>query len=162
MSKITYAQNCIISGHLYKELLEKKIKDICSKIAFNDSGVTWIIYDSINMESSTFGLHLAKKQENPFGYCNTFEKKIYISNHSLNSDFFNSPFKASSALVDRKQKDLLANVIIDEITHLQTGYDHGHPKYEQQLSENHRKYYYGSTSAFLLYQTATPKFLSLI
>jgi hypothetical protein len=39
------------------------------------------------------------------------------------------------------EEDFLADVILDEITHIQTNCNHGSSKYDRKLQENAEKYY---------------------
>lgn len=153
-------------------MLQKKITDVCRRIGYDDSGVVWEIFDSFveyadgRRKTSSFNRIFAGIKTDGADYASTDVKKrvVYVSlmairldrNYvgvSLTPNFLplNSGLEFGRV---RKYEDKLANILIDEITHLQTGEDHGSKKYEKQFDRNIKLYYDGCSSVFdrLLYR----------
>jgi len=179
LTNIEYSANINILYYNYKEILGKKITEVCNKIGFDDPDILWFIYDP-NKPVPEAENHLAgskrhspldeiKRQINKvlgqkirsvinyYGYCFIKEKKIWISIASIMKDSgllpFNNPlFKNYSRI---SGSDFLADVIIDEITHIQTGCDHGDPKYDTQRQKNTERYYTTIFDRILLKKAAS-------
>lgn len=143
----------------YKKILEDKIHVIRSAIGFYNRDITFYIFDpdlrrKYEEKNDLFCIILAKTDvgsgiKRPYsgrdyGYCIPEKKEIYISTIAIQSPLFSfSGNNVFSVLGQsrRANSDLLANVIIDEITHFQTGADHGQLKYDTKLNENLTRYY---------------------
>lgn len=135
----------------YKKLLSDKIKSVCSKIGFSYNGIKWIIYVPktskryFGQPNQVFKSLITKK--NTYGFCVTEEKTIWISTlalekeHSANLPLNNKLNHSYLGISTNNNKDLLANVILDELAHIATRCDHGHPKYENKLRKFHNAYY---------------------
>ncbi len=127
-----------------KEILGNKISKVCSRIGFDDSKITWIVFDPNEKEKENFFAHIRGYYGCDYGYCVPEINKIWISTLSIMKDDDASPLKkihSQLKLLLLNKEDFLANVIIDEITHIQTGSDHGSEKYDTQLRENLISYY---------------------
>lgn len=124
-----------------QRILQNKIDIICEKIGFSDLGVLWTIYDPISLyKNSIQHAVLIGKNGRDYGFSCPILHQIWISTKAIlcNNDVFAN--EVSNALRGRRD-DLLADVILDEITHIQTGADHGNPRYECELKKNQRRYY---------------------
>lgn len=134
-----------ISLAVYVSALQRKIDEVCRKIGFNDSKVEWHIYepkiDGISKNNRVFQEVLIGRNGEDFAYTDVNKNEIWISTLSLKKgDNINSlikqPFKSCN-----NERDFLAEVIIDEITHIQTGLNHGETQYDNQFLQNIKKYY---------------------
>lgn len=143
MSNIKYKNS---SHVLYVNILQKKIDKVCRRIGFDDSKVEWHIFepkiDSISKTNSILQRILIGQKGENYGYTYISKNEIWISTWSLQKDnginsITKHPFKSNE-----NKEDFLADVIIDEITHIQTGLDHGCSQYDNQLMQNIVKYYY--------------------
>ena len=147
MSEIRYHTNNSII-YSYHEILEDKINKVCDKIGFNDSDVTWFIFNPNELKcvDSRIPGQIIKYiyRGMDYGFCDLKKKEIWISTAAIMRDYFQSlPNKmySSFGLSRSTEPDFLADVIIDEITHIQTGCDHGDQSYDMKLRENAIKYY---------------------
>lgn len=142
---------------IHEEILEGAIKDVCRRIGFDPNTVMWVIYSvDNNMMQPLMSSWLANcisHQKNQWGYCGIGrnQKIVYISTKTINYSKY--MLYALYALpnvffVDfRKEQmadDILTAVLLDEITHVQTGRDHGNPVYEQQYLYNYNRYKYNA------------------
>ena len=127
---------------IYREILSKKIKLVCSKVRFEYNDIKWIIYD--NDISKPLELWNEKKVKNQYGYCIPKEKTIYISTVSIKHEMCraNRFQKIKEYMnINEKKQDLLADVILDEITHIITNNGHGSVKYDTTLNKLRNIYY---------------------
>ncbi len=138
----------------YKEILQKKISSVCSKIGFDDAKITWLIFDPNEKERKNAFDHIRIGMNGKdYGFCIPAENKIWISTLSIMKDKDSSPINRirSQLKIPRDvEEDFLADVIIDEITHIQTNCDHGNSKYDRKLQENAEKYYLSTFDRILL------------
>lgn len=150
MSKIEYDfKNTIILYADYKKILQNKISKVCSKIEFDDSKITWVIFNPDEHEREDFlgyigrfcGWNLRRYCGWDYGHCNPKKNKIWISTLSIMKDYDASRLK---------KDDFLADVIIDEITHIQTDSDHGSAKYDMTFRENMINYYFSPIEQAML------------
>lgn len=146
MSNIKYDfKNTAILYVNYEEILEKKINSVCSKIGFDDSKITWFIFNPDEQKSKNNIGHIRIGYGGKdYGFCVPSENKIWISTLSIMKDRNASPLNIihyRAKLPGMKEDDFLANVILDEITHIQTGYNHGSDEYDRKFQENVKKYY---------------------
>ncbi|HCW03139.1 MAG TPA: hypothetical protein DGK91_00520 [Clostridium sp.] len=135
----------------YKEILQKKIDIVCTKIGFNDSKIKWYIFNP-KIRKTTIQNILVGMNGCDYGYCITDKNEIWISALSIQKcgsltayDKINSMIK-----LQKKADDFLANVIIDEITHIQTGSNHGQKDYDNKFIDNMRKYYLSPMERMML------------
>lgn len=144
MSNIRYDNNSCNFAN-YQKILQAKITDICQKIAFDDAGVAWVIFDAkknySNCINSSF---LVGMRGCDYGFFDCKTDEIWISIDAIQRGF------SATSITDKipklipkplKKDDFLANVLLDEITHYQTRANHGTTKYDNKLQENIRKYY---------------------
>lgn len=125
----------------YKKILQEKIDKVCQKIGFNDSDISWYIYDPKQNKNSIDQIFVGLNGRD-YGYCIPHKKEIYISTLSIQKDVNSTLLKKYSELLKLpKTDDFLANVIIDEITHIQTKQNHGNSEYEKKFIENANKFY---------------------
>ena len=134
-----------ISQVVHMSFLQSKIDEVCRKIAFNDSKVEWHIYepkiDCISKNNRVFQEVLIGRNGEDYAYTDINKNEIWISMLSLKkgatiNSLIKKPFKFCN-----NERDFLAEVIIDEITHIQTGLNHGSEVYDNRLIQNIRKYY---------------------
>lgn len=157
MSKIIYRNGqTMVLGFDHKKVLQEKISKVCRKIHFDDSGVTWEIFDSFTEYADG---RKKKVSERPFvgikndgsDYAATDIQKriVYVSLMAIGLDRRFAGMMLSANLPGlnlgmpryRKYEDKLANILIDEITHLQTGKGHKSEIYNEKFRENMRMYY---------------------
>ena len=126
----------------YKKVLQGKIDNVCQKIGFDDSKIQWKIYDSKSNKKSLTQM-LVGLNGRDYGYCNPKDNIIWISMLSIQKDASNFMLKNYNNLLklQKDTNDFLANVIIDEITHIQTQSNHGSSKYDDKFKDNVMKYY---------------------
>lgn len=145
MSNIVMDTNVLLA--VFKEILEKKIIEVCNRLGFDDSDVTWHIFDPKNKSNCILSQMLIGTRGKDYGYCNPKSKSIWISTFAIMNSEMHSIQSNFSTLNNNRlhpsSSDLLANVIIDEITHLQTNCNHGTSKYDNQLLSNLRMFYNG-------------------
>lgn len=141
MSKIECCEGVRGNTLFLRGILQNKIDIICEKIGFSDLGVLWTIYDPISLyKSSIQHAVLIGKNGRDYGFSCPILHQIWISTKAIlcNNDVFAN--EVSNAL-KRRRDDFLAEVILDEITHIQTGEDHGNLRYDLALERNQRRYY---------------------
>lgn len=126
----------------YKKILQSKIDSVCKKIGFDDSKIQWKIYDPKTNKTSLKQMFVGLNGED-YGYCNPRDNIICISTLSIQKDASNSLLKKYNSLLrlEKDTDDFLANVIIDEITHIQTQSNHGSSTYDNKFKDNVIKYY---------------------
>lgn len=142
----------------YKKLLSDKIKSVCSKVGFSYNGIKWIIYKpkTSNIYCNNpeqFQKLLIDLKVNDYGFCVPQKRTIYISTLALENEYsvnslLNGKLKQLSRLgfPAHNGKDLLANIILDEITHIATGgRNHGDAVYEEKFKELRNAYYCNTT-----------------
>lgn len=138
----------------YKEILQKKINSVCGKIGFNDAKITWFIFDPKEKErKNAFDYIRIGLNGKDYGFCIPAENKIWISTLSIMKDKDLSPInkiRSQLKIPGDIEEDFLADVILDEITHIQTNCDHGSSKYNRKLQENAEKYYLSTIERILL------------
>lgn len=138
---------------IYKDVLMKKIEKVCQKTGFNDSDVKWIIFDPKTKAQNVIErLHVGSKGKD-YGFCYIDEKVISISTLSIQKAIIPSIKKAAiyRGLPIFRYDDFLANVILDEITHIQTKCNHEDPIYDKKLFDNLALYYLSPIERGLLY-----------
>ena len=128
---------------LFYGLLQQKIEIICERIGFDDSGVLWIIYDPRSWYRNKIHCAvLAGTQGEDYGFAKISVNQIWISTRSILSSTCWPTTRAAAVLLQKSVKrDFLADVILDEITHIQTHCNHGDDAYERQWAINRIKYY---------------------
>lgn len=129
----------------YQKILAQKIKEVCSKISFNHSTQTFHIYDPKFGIPKTIHDVLTGSNGNKYGYTDVKTWDIYISTLAIRNDMLFANDKISRMFDNisglKKRDDFLADVIIDEITHVQTHKDHGNKEYDKKWLENMNLYY---------------------
>lgn len=127
----------------YSEILQRKITSICNSIGFNDSKITWVIYDppKPNLSNLTNKIRIGHNGLD-YGFTLLTKNEIWISTSSIMKDV-DLPLASKIFKKPEDGNDFLARVILDEITHVQTDCDHGMDKYDRKLEENCRKYFGG-------------------
>lgn len=138
----------------YKEKLNQKIQDVCSKIGFDDSNITWVIYNpkSKSKDKLLNNIFIGINGKD-YGYSILQYNEIWISILSITSKYsmlIEDRIAEILKLNNEKGKDFLANVILDEVTHIQTKCDHGDNQYDEKLKENYKLYYYNIVERVLL------------
>ena len=151
---IKYADNC--NGAylaIYSKILSAKIKDVCSKINYSYDDITWIIFDPNDTNIHGEKINPLKKlmigqRGIDYGACDC-EDKIWISTLSIRKNMkkFDEKIKMSISTQMMNENDFLANVILDEITHMVTKCDHKTKKYDDQLKK-FKNIYYNRKSLF--------------
>ena len=135
----------------YKKILQSKIDSVCKKIGFDDSKIQRKIYNpktnKISLNQMFVGLN-----GKDYGYCSPRENIICISTLSIQKDASNSLLKKYNTLLrlEKDTDDFLANVIIDEITHIQTQSNHGSLVYDKKFKDNVIKYYLSPLDRIML------------
>ena len=148
----------------YKSVLQRKITAVCSRIGFDDSKVIWEIFDSFveyadgRRKPTNINKMFVGIKTNGADYAATDVKNrvVYVSLMAIRLDrsFVGIPIVSGALPLYsglgfgriRKYEDKLANILIDEFTHLQTKENHGNEKYDKQLAKNIELYYDGSLS----------------
>ena len=131
---------------MYRIVLEKAIHDVCEKLSLTPSPeITWIIFDS-NRDLSQLSpmeqmiVKSWQREGHEYGHCNPKSKKIWISTMAIES--YNIAAMPSIRIPGIKPVDcLLANVIMDELAHINTGRNHGDPVYDRELISYRSRYY---------------------
>ena len=147
-------------------MLQNKITEVCSRIGFDDSRVIWEIFDSFieyadgRRKTSAINKMFVGIKTDGSDYAATDIKKriVYVSLMAIRLDrsFVGIPLVPSAVPLmsglrferHRKYEDRLANILIDEITHLQTEKDHGNEIYDKQFNKNIELYYDGGVSIY--------------
>lgn len=152
--KFDFKNTAIIQYADYEKILQKKIDSVCNKIGFNDSKIIWFIFDPKEKERKNALNHIRIGMNGKdYGFCNPSENKIWISICSIMKDKDALPInriRAQLKIPGRVEEDFLADVILDEITHIQTGCDHGSEEYDRKLQENAEKYYRSTIDHIML------------
>jgi hypothetical protein len=129
----------------YEEILQEKINSVCGKIGFDDTKITWFIFDSNETDRKNTLAHIRiGLNGKDYGFCIPVKNKIWISTSSIMKDKNLSLINKMRSQLKRLgdiEEDFLADVILDEITHIQTNCNHGSSKYDRKLQENAEKYY---------------------
>ena len=137
MSNIVFetSNSMIIVGN-YKEILQNTISLVCKKINFDDKDVKWVIFDPKQGKSTSERLFVGRKGAD-YGYTNIQEQTIYISILAIQASeqIYGKKWNVRMRL-GKIRNDFLSNVIIDEITHIQTKKNHGMEEYDKKLQEN--------------------------
>lgn len=139
---------------MYQSYLSKKIKIVCSKIKFEKNDIKWIIYDPKSLTANPIEKSLIGTRGKDYGFCDPGNKEIYISILAIQGDLngknilkqinnnlnlIGKTYKLSG--VTKNKRDFLADVILDEITHIVTKLNHGDDEYDETL-ERFRYIYY--------------------
>ena len=139
---------------MYQSYLSKKIKIVCSKIKFEKNDIKWIIYDPKSLTANPIEKSLIGTRGKDYGFCDPGNKEIYISILAIQGDLngknilkqinnnlnlIGKTYKLSG--VTKNKRDFLADVILDEITHIVTKSNHGDDEYDETL-ERFRYIYY--------------------
>ena len=143
MSRIEYDNSVKMIGDVYhyKTILQDKINEICKKIGYDDFGVTWHIFDPQEGKNQIEKMMVDDDGE-AYGYCILPQKEIWISTLAIPKQILSTDREKNVFLeVNKEQEDILAEVIIDEITHIQTGLNHGDLGYDKKLEDYFKKYY---------------------
>lgn len=152
--KFDFKRTAIVLYVNYEEILQKKISSVCSKIGFDDAKITWLIFDPNEKGRKNAFDHIRIGMNGKdYGFCIPAENKIWISTLSIMKDKDSSPINricSQLKIPGNVEEDFLADVIIDEITHIQTNCDHGNSKYDKKLQENAEKYYLSTLDRILL------------
>lgn len=145
--KMTSNTAVLLSGYL--NCLSDKIKTVCSKIGFSYTGITWIVFDPAisdiygNKPDNMQKIFIGRKGID-YGATNGIDT-IWISTLAISKDYstFNTLKKLQQniGIFPTNDKDFLAEVIIDELTHIATGCDHGTAKYDKKYAEFMNAYY---------------------
>ena len=144
MSKIRYNNK---SAHIaiYETLLQEKITAVCRKIGFDDSQVFWVIFDAESFYSNkTMSSILVGTRGRDYGFFDPDTHEIWVSTKAIQMTQSRSTNVLKTSILPNKtnhESDFLADVLLDEITHFQTGANHGETKYDRKLRENREKYY---------------------
>ena len=145
MSKIRYNNQ---SAHIaiYEMVLQEKITEVCRKICFDDSQISWVIFDAESFYSSKIASSvLVGTRGRDYGFFVPDTHEIWISTKAIQmAQPKNTSLLKKSVLPNtvKQESDFLADVLLDEITHFQTGANHGEAKYDRKLRENYERYYY--------------------
>ena len=134
MSNIRF-EKC--SDPVYKKILLDKIRKVCKKIGFDDSKIRWVIYKP-NKYEIKLNTNLLSYD---FGFCILEKNEIWISTLAIEKERSNLTCEKSCVFPPKNESDSLENILIDEITHIQTRCDHGNPIYDNKHKENIQKYY---------------------
>ena len=126
---------------LLKPILMEKVREVSAKIGFDASKVTWRTYRNYRIGDPIS--HFTKKKVYNYGYCYPEKREVFIEEqlimNSLQSPkFFRAVFPE---LYRSNDQVTLERVLIDEITHIQTGLDHGTTGYDKQFQFNWNKYF---------------------
>lgn len=151
VSKIIFEKNCIPLS-IYSEILQDKINSVLSRIRINDEGITWIIctedfLKSKFLKNKQFPSILQYVIPPQYGRCSwrlENEKNmniIWISTAALHIEWNNTIFFSRNWLIPPKKKDLLADVIMDELAHIITKKHHHTQIYDDTLKRYREKYY---------------------
>ena len=126
----------------YKDELRKKIKSVCEKIGFCDKDIQWVIFDPrLKKITNPIEKVFIGSKGRDYGYCNCDNKVIYISTLAIQKNIKDNIIYKNKITINKNNKDFLADVILDEITHIVTKCNHGNPKYDNQLDQFQRRYY---------------------
>ncbi len=139
----------------YCEVLRNKIRNVCYRIGFDDSNIKWIIFDPYiaRLQEKENLLSIGKLEQDyllarfeplkggEIAHCNISRREIYISTKVV--DEICSTQVNSRLLHPLRKVDFPAEVIIHEITHIQTNRNHNDPKYIRKRDENERRYLSG-------------------
>ena len=137
----------------YKKILSDRIAAVCRKIGFDDSGVTWIIFEPDKRQGRCVIYNIMNEFDGRnYGFCIPSRKEIWISTISILGARYALPGSRIYDIVKLPgmyKTDILTKVILDEITHIQTNRDHGSREYDAKLSENAARYYSSPMWRFL-------------
>ena len=136
----------IMGFDLYEKILRNKIDLVCKRIHFTPSTVKWIIFDSSERKRDLKGNVLVGTRGSDYGFCFPKRKEIWISTLALQKSNFNKKTESLqrqvfNTLMYNRTSDYLADVLIDEITHIQTGKDHEDLKYKETFTKNRKMFY---------------------
>lgn len=134
MSNIRF-EKCL--DPVYKKILLDKIRKVCKKIGFDDSEIQWVIYKP-NKYEIKLNTNLLS---NDFGFCILENNEIWISTLAIEKEHYNLIREKLCVFLKENESDSLENILIDEITHIQTRCDHGNPIYNKKHKDNIQKYY---------------------
>ena len=144
MSKIRYNNQ---SAHIatYEMILQEKITEVCRKIGFDDSQVSWVIFDADDFYPNKIASSiLIGTRGSDYGFFDHNTREIWISKNAIQMAKPRITNILKNSVLSNtlnRESDFLADVLLDEITHFQTGANHGETKYDRKLQENHAKYY---------------------
>ena len=152
MSKIQLDPELKLICPEFHDILKVKIISVCNKIGFDDSQVVWWIFDPTNTSSNRIPNNLLiGKHGRDYGYCDFRSNEIWISTLALRKSMQEQNQRKRSHILgyNKSCEDFLADVIIDEITHLQTKSHHGTTCYINKYRDNHRLYYSSSCATLI-------------
>jgi len=133
----------------YKSVLSNKIKIVCAKINVSYNEIKWIVFDpklcsSDGKVPNELQKIMIGNNGKDYGSCRVSEGKIWISTLSIYEDVkqnnsINIVYKSISR--QKFERDILADVIMDELAHIFTESDHGSHEYDSTLELYHNRYY---------------------
>lgn len=120
---------------------------MCKALEFNDSDITWTILNNKGFNVNDYGASFCWNLEDLFvvkrgkdyGYCYPAKNEIWVSTLALRQNLYTLTKTTTCTPFPLWKNDILADVLVDEITHIQTMRDHDDEYYNSKLKENRRK-----------------------
>ncbi len=116
---------------IYEDILREALEDISYKIEEDLSDIKWKIFEEENT--------IYKKK--PLGYCNIKENEICISTVAIRTYTKIILTKPFEHLLNYQPKNLLVDIVLDEVCHIRTKKDHGDEIYDSKLEYYHFLYH---------------------
>lgn len=124
---------------IYEVILKNAIEFVCKVIGENDNNINWVIFKEASLVPDKIKSKFIPCDMYKYGFCIYEKKEIWISEEAIRS--WNIGTKKSRYA----EKNLMVDVLLDELAHVKTGKDHGDEKYEERLIR-YRRCYYVSTN----------------
>lgn len=139
----------IVVVAFYKSWLESEIKQVLQKIGenFEDYNIKWVIFDESTLRKREIDnkQYLISPYGNRYGFCYPQKEEIWISTAAIrqrkNNLGYTNRYLTNSFVNQTPERNLLADVIMDELAHIKTQRNHGDPEYDNLLKSYHNMYY---------------------
>lgn len=127
---------------IYGIILQKTIDDVLKRLGISDNGIKWIIFEEEKYQKQSMIPSFALYRNYRYGFCRISAKEIWISTSAI----MKAPYYGWSDImqisgISKKKDNFLANVIMDELSHIITKKDHGNKIYDDKLSYFRSIYY---------------------
>ncbi|MBE1446138.1 hypothetical protein [Paenibacillus sp. OAS669] len=138
-------------GAMYRLVLLGAITHIFNVLEESSEDITWIIFAE-NVSPTNRPRNILYHRKYLYGFCYTDTNTIWISDKAIQSignlEATYRMRKINGILGGGLQRNLLVDVILDELTHIRTKQDHGSRAYENKLRKYKAKYYRGTDLLF--------------
>ena len=134
----------VMSLAIYNETLNNKLVEVANKTGANVKSVEWIIYEAekkVDLFNCSTPIRVTRYGEE-YGFMPLGTQQAWISTRAIReATLVSGHFSNLSCF--KEKSDILADIIIDELVHVETQKDHGTKEYDE-LHDSYCRKFYGS------------------